>query len=180
MAPSHDEICAKTLEKFGKTPCLLQIKICSALLQRKKHVVCSASTGFGKTLTFMMPLLFDETGIMIVVTALNVLGKQNVKTLESVGIPGIARQIIPRHSRYVAIYIWSFLIFTLPIQRIKAGEFQFIVIGPEILMQKKGHFEKLWKDKTFSSKIMSVVFDEAHCISKWGSFRPEYKEVGNL
>jgi superfamily II DNA helicase RecQ len=90
MPPSHDEIRAKTLEKFGKTPCLLQIKICLALLQRKKHVVCSASTGFGKTLTFMMPLLFDETGIMIVVTALNVLGEQNVTTLQSVGIPSIA------------------------------------------------------------------------------------------
>jgi hypothetical protein len=38
----------------------------------------------------MMPLLFNESGIMIVVTALNVFGEQNVRTLESVGIPGIA------------------------------------------------------------------------------------------
>jgi superfamily II DNA helicase RecQ len=65
-------------------------------------------------------------------------------------------------------------------QRIQAGEFRFVVVGPEIIMQKKGHFQKLWKDKQFSKKVMSVVFDEAHCISKWGSFWPDYKELGNL
>jgi superfamily II DNA helicase RecQ len=90
ITPTDNEIREKTLDVFGKRPCHLQVKICSALLQQKKHVVCSASTGFGKTLTFMMPLLFDESGIMIVITALNVLGEQNVRTLESIGIPGIA------------------------------------------------------------------------------------------
>jgi ATP-dependent DNA helicase RecQ len=30
--------------------------------------------------------------------------------------------------------------------------------------------------------MISVIFDEAHhdCISAWGTFRPEYKEVGRL
>ena len=88
--PTIDEIRQKTQEKFGKRPCLLQIKVCSELLKKKKHVICSASTGFGKTLTFMMPLIFDEDGIIIVVTALNVLGMQNVRILQSAGIDGIA------------------------------------------------------------------------------------------
>jgi len=88
--PTNDEIRQKTLEKFGKWPCMLQIKVCSELLKKKKHVICSASTGFGKTLTFMMPLIFDEDGVIIVVTALNVLGMQSVKILQSAGIDGIA------------------------------------------------------------------------------------------
>ena len=38
----------------------------------------------------MMPLIFDEVGIIIVVTALNVLGTQNVRILQSADIDGIA------------------------------------------------------------------------------------------
>jgi len=90
LLPSLDEICQKTLERFGKRPCQLQVKVCLALLERKKHIICSASTGFGKTLTFMMPLIFDTDGVIIVIIALNVLGTQNIKVLESVGIDGIA------------------------------------------------------------------------------------------
>ena len=38
---------------------------------------------------------------------------------------------------------------------------------------------KLWKTK-FSRKILSIIFDEAHCISYWGDFRSEYKYLGDL
>lgn len=47
-------------------------------------------------------------------------------------------------------------------------------------MQPQGIFEKLWEDKTFTSKIITIIYDEAHCISRWGSFCPEYKDVGQL
>jgi outer membrane PBP1 activator LpoA protein len=36
-----------------------------------------------------MPLLFKRDGIQIVVTPLNILGKQNVESLEKMGIQGI-------------------------------------------------------------------------------------------
>ena len=47
-------------------------------------------------------------------------------------------------------------------------------------MKDNGGFEKLWKDDTFISQIISLVWDKAHCVSKWGDFRPEYKEVKHL
>lgn len=43
----------------------------------------------GKTLTFWMPLLFRPLGILLVITPLNILGKQNVEILEKAGIDGI-------------------------------------------------------------------------------------------
>ena len=88
--PNSLEIINKTVNKLGKRPCLLQSKICQALLRGNKNVICIAATGFGKTLTFLMPLLFSPDSIIIIVTALNILGKQNAEQLNAVGISSIA------------------------------------------------------------------------------------------
>jgi carbamoylphosphate synthase large subunit len=45
---------------------------------------------FWKTLGFWLPLFWDNKGIQIVITALNLLGKQNVDTLKQAGIKGIS------------------------------------------------------------------------------------------
>ena len=37
----------------------------------------------------------------------------------------------------------------------------------------------MWKTK-FAQKILTIIFDEAHCISQWGDFRSEYKSLGEL
>jgi len=49
-----------------------------------------AGTGMGKTLTFWMPLLFQPKGsIQIIVTPLNILGKQNVELLRKARLKAI-------------------------------------------------------------------------------------------
>ena len=61
---------------------------------KKKDVVGCAPTGAGKTLSFWIPLLMAlEDGkdkMSIVVTPLNLLGKQNEKVLHDAGLPAIA------------------------------------------------------------------------------------------
>lgn len=47
-------------------------------------------------------------------------------------------------------------------------------------MREGGGFEQLWKKDEFTARLISVVWDEAHCISMWKTFRPEYKDVGRL
>ena len=43
-------------------------------------------TRCGKTLTFWIPLLFNNDGIIIIITALNILGDKNVAELEKLDI----------------------------------------------------------------------------------------------
>ncbi|KAF9234418.1 hypothetical protein BU15DRAFT_52661, partial [Melanogaster broomeanus] len=87
--PSLPDIRAQTQKVFGVRPCLWQLKVAETLLKGGKDVICIAGTGMGKTLTFWMPLLFRPSGIQIVVTPLNLLGKQNVASLARAGIRAI-------------------------------------------------------------------------------------------
>lgn len=65
-------------------------------------------------------------------------------------------------------------------QAIADGRYRAIIVSPEQMMKDGGGFEALWKNETFTSRIISIVWDEAHCISYWGEFRPEYKDAKRL
>jgi ATP-dependent DNA helicase RecQ len=41
-------------------------------------------------------------------------------------------------------------------------------------------FQALWSNPKFTTRLLNFVFDEAHCISRWGTFRNEYLKVGSL
>ena len=85
--PSIEDIRAKVKSHFGIEPCLFQLEDAMAQL-RGDNCITVAATGSGKTLTFWIPLLFKE-GIMILVTALNILGEQNVAELKALGIRAV-------------------------------------------------------------------------------------------
>jgi superfamily II DNA helicase RecQ len=85
--PSLKQLQTHTQEVFGVRPCLWQVKVVQAILRGDTDIVTIAGTGMGKTLTFWMLLLFQPPGsIQIVVTPLNLIGRQNVLSLEWVGI----------------------------------------------------------------------------------------------
>ena len=87
---SLSDICAKTQEVFGKTPCLWQCQLGQALFQWQ-DVFSIAATGDEKTLTFCIPLLFCGEGILLIITALNALGDlQFVNDATEAGYPAIS------------------------------------------------------------------------------------------
>lgn len=88
--PLLSQIRDTTQRLLHHRPCLWQCKTAEAILKGDKHVINIAATGSGKTLTFWMPLLFRPQGIQIIITPLNLLGKQNVKILDAQGIKSVA------------------------------------------------------------------------------------------
>ena len=81
-------------QKLGKRPCWFQIQVAQALYMKQKDVIGISATGSGKTLSFWIPLIMAlEEGhdkMTIVVTPLNLLGKQNVADLQQAGITAVA------------------------------------------------------------------------------------------
>jgi len=65
-------------------------------------------------------------------------------------------------------------------QDIENLKYQVIVTNIEIFDEVDGYFDKLWKHEPFTSRVVSIIWDEGHCVSKWGDFRPEYKNAGRL
>jgi superfamily II DNA helicase RecQ len=59
-------------------------------------------------------------------------------------------------------------------------KYRVVMTNVEVLMKPDGGMEKLLTDPVFTRKLLGITFDEAHCISKWGGFRPEYRQVSQL
>ncbi|KAF8448774.1 P-loop containing nucleoside triphosphate hydrolase protein, partial [Boletus edulis BED1] len=166
FSPSLSVIRERAKVVFNKTPCLWQLKIAEAFLKHDRDIVCIAGTGMGKTLSFWLPLLLRPTGIQIVITPLNQLGRQNVESLRNAGIQSIAinAETATREN----------------FRAIENLEYRAIIVSPEQLMKPGGGFEKLLRSPDFVSHIVGFIFDEAHCIASWGEFRPEYRELHRL
>ncbi|KAJ3476242.1 hypothetical protein NLI96_g11294 [Meripilus lineatus] len=163
--PKLSEIKKKGEEVFKRTPCLWQLQVAETILERKQDIICVAGTGSGKTLTFWLPLLFRD-GIQVVFTPLNILGAQNVSQLNGWGIKAISISAETATSQNL--------------KDIEAGKYRVVIVNPEMALGKGCAFERVWQNKEFTSKLISVVWDEAHCISAWGSFRKEYQDAGWL
>jgi ATP-dependent DNA helicase RecQ len=120
-------------------------------------------TGAGKSLCYQIPALMLE-GVTLVISPLISLMKDQVDTLNSVGI--------------AAAYINSSLSTSEVSERIdkaSKGEFKLLYVAPERLESEV--FCSMLNRLT----IPLVAVDEAHCVSQWGhNFRPSYSAISSF
>ncbi len=146
----------------------LQREIVSASLAGRHHLAI-LPTGGGKSICYQIPALhrYERTGALtIVISPLKALMKDQVDNLNHATGTQAAAAINGS--------------LTLPergavIEKVRLGDIGLLYISPEQLRNKSV------VELITSRQVGCWIFDEAHCLSKWGhDFRPDYLHVANL
>jgi superfamily II DNA helicase RecQ len=178
-----ETIRSSTYAIFNLHPCKFQVQACDLQL-RGNDLFLVAPTGCGKSLTFLMPFMWQKEGVAILVSPLQLLGSQHAShpALHALGVKAInltsetasdkAFKVSGSPCLQSDIFdkIWR-------TQDIARGVYQLIVASPEYIEQDSRFRTELWNSPEFRNRVERIIFDEAHCILDWGDFRPSYKRL---
>ncbi|KAG8725671.1 hypothetical protein FRC12_024139, partial [Ceratobasidium sp. 428] len=132
-----------------------------------RDVFLIAGTGFGKTLPFVMNCWVNKTLIVWIISPLNALANQQVRTFTKWNIRAVA---VNSTTTYSGIY-----------KDILAGKYQVVISSIEAFTDTTRLLPIIQSEELARQRKHVAIMDEAHCIVKWGKlFRPRYAVAGDM
>lgn len=128
----------------------------------KHDTIGILATGYGKSICYQLPYLIQKKSVIIISPLISLMEDQKIK-LESLDIPVYclnSNNSNKQNDKY----------------NLLNGQTGIIYISPEYLFNSKDFIINMAN----KNLISLIAVDESHCISTWGEFRPEYKELGIL
>ncbi|XP_066921292.1 bifunctional 3'-5' exonuclease/ATP-dependent helicase WRN-like [Clytia hemisphaerica] len=132
---------------------------------------CLIHAGNPSTSASLSELSKKVNCFVVVISPLNSLMEDQVKSLEARGVGAVALDQCPMKNSTV-------------FQTICDGKYQVVYSSPEALLSRN---RGLLKNEQFKANIVAVFIDESHCIKKWGSkskevdaFRHWYGKLGEI
>lgn len=166
MKPKYEKRLTKYLKKYWGFDELKdkQYDIINNFLD-KKDVVGLLPTGYGKSLTYLLPPLIKKKAILIISPLISLMEDQKEKLVE-MKIP-----VATLHSNN--------LNKDRDIFEIIDGNIKIVYMSPEYLISGEGM--DLAENLIESKKLGFFAIDESHCISQWGhDFRPHYTQLSKF
>ena len=124
-----------------------------------KDVFVALPTGYGKSLCYqVLPILFDAlrghptpTSIIVVVTPLTSIVKDQVSKLEDKQLPAVHVTSAVGESAEDAIL---------------EGKYTVVYFSPEQLL-RRSKWREMLQSEVYQKNLVAFVVDEAHCVKQW-------------
>ncbi|KAI7818765.1 P-loop containing nucleoside triphosphate hydrolase protein [Gamsiella multidivaricata] len=156
----------RCLRTFKVSPKPLQLEVARKIGQGEDCVLI-AGCGWGKTLVYFLPLIFWPDRIIVVLTPLTALGKEQDQKLQAVDISSI---FLRRET----------IIDSNCIKELASGKYRAVFMSPELVFDST-RLKDIWFNKSWRRLLLAVIVDEAHCINHWGDdFRKAYGRIGEI
>ncbi|RYP17267.1 hypothetical protein DL767_010052 [Monosporascus sp. MG133] len=150
----------------GRIPRKEQVDTVHDLVFGELDILFVAKTSFGKSLIIQAFSLITDL-ITIQVTPLVKLAEEQRASV--LAVPCSAPVLISAETKKLDPGMF---------ERIAAGQHSHIILGPEQLSSDQ--FQTAILNPVFERRCGLVAIDEAHLLSEWKDFRPEYANIRNL